>query len=167
MGRPIDASSLAPLLRFSAATNLGSAGRAFRDVPATTRPLLHGFGGREAPSGASLASERDGDRIDWARRWMPATAAGAEALGGGVRGLRIGVSMVLEPKTAVLALLLQEAGAEVDVFAFAAETDDAVAADLAARGIAVHAAALAELVEAAPSDRLTVVDGAVRQEEER
>ncbi|GAA2752223.1 adenosylhomocysteinase [Amnibacterium kyonggiense] len=143
MGRPIDESPLAPLVRFSAATNLGIAGRVFRDVPAATLPLLRGFGGREAASGTALTTERTAGRIDWARRWMPATAAGAEALGERVRGLRIGVSMVLEPKTAVLALLLLEAGAEVDVFAFAAETDDAVAEDLAARGVAVHAAASA------------------------
>jgi adenosylhomocysteinase len=47
----------------------------------------------------------------------------------------------------VLALLLAEAGAEVAVFAFAAETDDEVAAELASRGIAVHASASATPAE--------------------
>ena len=101
-----------------------------------------------ADDAADAAAHRDADaRIDWARAHMPVSRALAAELGGRVRGLRIGISMVLEPKTAVLALLLQEAGAEVGVFAFAAETDGAVAAALAARGIAVHAAATASPAE--------------------
>lgn len=155
MGRRISESPVAPLVRFSEATNLGIAGRAFRldaAVPEATRALLAGFGGREDP-GAELGlvvadgPSTAGERLDLARRWMPTSAAAAAALGDRVAGLRIGISMVLEPKTAVLALLLAEAGAEVAVFAFAAETDDDVAAELAARGIAVHASASAAPAE--------------------
>lgn len=81
------------------------------------------------------------DRIAWARRFMPTSGRLAEWLAedGTVRGTRIGVSMVLEPKTAVLALRLQEAGAEVSVFAHPDETDDEVAAALRDAGIRVFA----------------------------
>jgi len=52
------------------------------------------------------------DRLDWARRFMPATAALAAELraSGVVRGVRIALSDVLEPKTANVALFLAEAG---------------------------------------------------------
>lgn len=81
------------------------------------------------------------DRIAWARRFMPASARTAARLAedATVRGLRIGVSMVLEPKTAVLALLLRDAGADVSVFAHPDETDDDVAAALRDAGLRVHA----------------------------
>ena len=145
-------SPVAALATFSAATNLGIAGRAFRDLPEGVGALLRGFGGRVAPDAdVALTLEGPGPgaaaRLDWARRWMPATRAAAAELGDRVGGLRIGISMVLEPKTAVLALLLHEAGADVAVFAFAAETDDATATELAARGIAVHASSSATPAE--------------------
>lgn len=163
-GRQLAQSPLLPLVAFSAATNLGIAGRAFRiddEVPEATRALFIGFGARDDPGAELALVVRNGrvgvdippsaglpertpvGRIDWARHWMPVTRAAAAELGRGVAGVRIAISMVLEPKTAVLALLLAEAGAEVAVFAFAAETDDAVAAVLAARGIAVHASSTA------------------------
>ena len=153
-GRRVEESPVAPLVAFSATTNLGIAGRVFRldpgvRDPEAVRALLAGFGGREADDAdAVLGAAADGDdsaaaRIDRARAGMRATGAVFGALGDLVAGLRIGISMVLEPKTAVLALLLAEAGAEVAVFAFAAETDDAVARALAARGVAVHASAIA------------------------
>ncbi len=164
-------SPLAPLVAFSAATNLGLAGRAVRvrdDVPQAprVRALLRGFGARlveqgeqllvagdaaAAPEGALVVTPggvQDAPdaaaaaRIDWARAHMPVSRRAAAALGD-LAGTRVAVSLVLEPKTAVLALLLAEAGAEVSVFAFAAETDDAVVAELARRGIAVHAASTA------------------------
>jgi adenosylhomocysteinase len=93
---------------------------------------------------ADASRWREGqDRIDWARGFMPATAALAEELraGGGVRGVRIGVSDVLEPKTATVALVLAEAGAEVVVTSAGRNTDDAVAAALAHAGIPVYARA--------------------------
>ena len=88
-------------------------------------------------------------RIRWARRSMPVSRAVAAELraGGLLRGTRIGVSLFLEPKTAVLSLLLQEAGAEVLVYAHADETDDAVAAVLRRAGIPVHADSTATVAE--------------------
>lgn len=90
----------------------------------------------------SDAAARDADlRLDWARRFMPASSrvAASLAVEGVLRGRRFGVSMVLEPKTAVLSLLLAEAGAQVSLYAHSDETDDAVADALRARGFAVHA----------------------------
>ncbi|MDN4477592.1 adenosylhomocysteinase [Demequina sp. SYSU T00039] len=92
--------------------------------------------------GAPLASRGDaGGRLDFAAAHMPVSTALAEEIGaaGTVRGLRVGVAMTLEPKTANLALLLQAAGAEVAVYAHPDETDPAVAAALRARGVPVDA----------------------------
>jgi adenosylhomocysteinase len=55
--------------------------------------------------------------------------------------------MVLEPKTAVLALLLSDAGADVTVFAHPDETDDAVADALREADITVFARANADADE--------------------
>jgi adenosylhomocysteinase len=81
------------------------------------------------------------ERIAWARRFMPVSALLADQLAatGKADGVRIGISMVLEPKTAVLCLLLSQAGAAVSVYAHADETDDDVAAALAASGLDVFA----------------------------
>lgn len=81
------------------------------------------------------------DRIAWAREFMPATTALAAELTstGRVRGIRIAVSDVLEPKTATVALLLAEAGAEVSVSCVGRDTDDAVAAALVHAGIPTYA----------------------------
>jgi adenosylhomocysteinase len=88
-------------------------------------------------------------RLRWARRSMPVSRAIAAELrdGGLLRGTRIGVSMFLEPKTAVLSLLLRDAGAEVVVYAHADETDDAVADALRRAGLTVHASSTATLSE--------------------
>jgi len=88
-------------------------------------------------------------RLRWARRSMPVARAVAAELrdGGLLRGTRIGVSMVLEPKTAVLSLLLRDAGAEVVVYAHADETDDAVADALRHAGLTVHASSTATIAE--------------------
>jgi adenosylhomocysteinase len=88
-------------------------------------------------------------RLRWARRSMPVARSVAAELrdGGLLRGTRIGVAMFLEPKTAVLSLLLRDAGAEVVVYAHADETDDAVAASLRAAGLTVHASSTASLPE--------------------
>ena len=88
-------------------------------------------------------------RLRWARRSMPVSRAVAAELrdGGLLRGTRIGVSMFLEPKTAVLSLLLRDAGAEVVVYAHADETDDAVADALRRAGLTVHASSTATLPE--------------------
>lgn len=81
------------------------------------------------------------ERIAWARGFMPATTAIAAELAasGRVRGVRIAVSDVLEPKTANLALLLAEAGADVAVSCVGRDTDDAVAAALVHAGIPTYA----------------------------
>ncbi|ROP58789.1 adenosylhomocysteinase [Curtobacterium sp. ZW137] len=88
-------------------------------------------------------------RLRWARRSMPVSrAVGAELRDGGLlRGTRIGVAMVLEPKTAVLSLLLRDAGADVVVYAHADETDDAVAEALRTTGMTVHASSTATLAQ--------------------
>ncbi len=89
------------------------------------------------------------DRIDWARAHMPVTAALAARLERErtVAGIRIGVSDVLEPKTATVALALAEAGAEVTVTSSGRNTDDAVAAALAHAGIPVYAREAADRTE--------------------
>ncbi|MGP3534553.1 adenosylhomocysteinase [Microbacterium sp. RD1] len=91
---------------------------------------------------ADPALWREGaERIAWARRFMPATTALARELAesGIVRGVRVAVSDVLEPKTANVALVLAEAGAEVAVSCAGRNTDDAVAAALDHAGIPVFA----------------------------
>lgn len=83
------------------------------------------------------------ERIDWARSFMPASTSLAAELAEArsVAGVRIAVSDVLEPKTATLALLLAEAGADVVVSCVGRDTDDAVAAALSHAGIPVYARA--------------------------
>ena len=80
-------------------------------------------------------SENAAGRIDWARAFMPVSGAITAELGSGLAGKRVGIVLVLEPKTAVLALSLQSAGAEVAVHAPANEFDSAVAGELRSRGI--------------------------------
>jgi adenosylhomocysteinase len=77
---------------------------------------------------------------------MPVTAAlAAELLASGVLARRrIGLSLVLEPKTANLALRLAAAGAEVSVVCDGSSTRDDVAAALRQAGIAVFARAGAD-----------------------
>ncbi|WP_062379755.1 adenosylhomocysteinase [Demequina pelophila] len=92
--------------------------------------------------GAPLPERADAqERLDFALAHMPASRAlAAELAGAGtVRGLRIGVAMTLEPKTANLALLLRDAGADVAVYAHPDETDPAVAEALRAQGVPVDA----------------------------
>ncbi|WP_062389359.1 adenosylhomocysteinase [Demequina iriomotensis] len=103
---------------------------------------VHGNDATLALGGRPLAGRGDaGGRLDFARAHMPvSTALAAElAAAGTVAGLRIGVSMTLEPKTANLALLLRDAGADVAVYAHPDETDPAVAEVLRERGVPVDA----------------------------
>ncbi|MFZ7087583.1 adenosylhomocysteinase [Curtobacterium sp. RRHDQ10] len=95
---------------------------------------------------ATAAAE---ERIRWAGRFMPVSRALAAGLreSGLLRGMRVGVSMVLEPKTAVLSLLLLDAGADVVVYAHADETDDAVADALRNAGLVVFASSRASVAE--------------------
>jgi len=70
---------------------------------------------------------------------MPVTEAAARTLAPLVAGRSVGLSLVLEPKTAALALMLAEAGARVSVFGWASETREDVAARLRDAGIPVCA----------------------------
>ncbi len=85
------------------------------------------------------------ERIAWATDHMPVVATLARDLAENQRiaGLKIGMCLVLEPKTAVLALTLAAAGAQVSVYAHPEETDAQIAAELANRGITVFADATA------------------------
>lgn len=146
--------------RFARDTNLLVAGRTFGvagtdDVADELRVLLTRLGARLgqggvvfAPGtateilldGAPLPQRMNADeRIDFAGTHMPVSRGIAETLrsAGTARGIRIGIAMVLEPKTAQLALLLRDAGAEVAVYAHPDEIDPEVAAALRARGISV------------------------------
>lgn len=145
--------------RFARASNLMLAGRPFgvRGADASgLHDLLVRLGGIPSPEptpgrvefdldadtvhldGAPLPERGDAaGRISFARAHMPVSAAMAERLD--LTRLRVGVAMVLEPKTAVLSLLLRERGAEVSVYAHPDETDPAVADALRAQGFAVTA----------------------------
>ena len=81
-------------------------------------------------------------KIDWAQAHMPVLArVAAEIAGrGSMRGLRVGICLHLEAKTACLALALQRAGAAVAITGSnPLSTQDDVAAGLAAAGPAVYA----------------------------
>ena len=88
--------------------------------------------------GLSAAGER---KIAWAGTWMPVLNRVRDQLrdDGSVAGKRIAVILPVEPKTAYLAAILAEAGAEVAVAFQGAMVHDDVAAGLAARGVAVFA----------------------------
>lgn len=93
-------------------------------------------------SETTQALAADGERrIRWAARGMPALTAIAARLAeaGTLRGLRVGVCLVLEPKTANLALALRDAGAEVVVHCAGHSSDQATIEGLRARGVAVYA----------------------------
>jgi adenosylhomocysteinase len=102
------------------------------DADPVAVPVL--LGGEPLPERPDAAA-----RIAFAAAHMPVSAALAEEID--VRGLRIGVCMVLEPKTAQLALLLRGRGADVAVYGHPDETDAAVAAALVATGIPVDGGA--------------------------
>lgn len=114
-----------------------------------TEPLRRDVVEFRGPEGAAalaaetpLPPEEDARaRIEWAELGMPVTAALADELSesGRIRGVRVAVSLVLEPKTSALALALQRAGAEVAVFSAVSETDPAVAGALSAGGVRVFA----------------------------
>ncbi len=89
----------------------------------------------------SLAEEGE-RRIQWAARHSPVLTrlAAKHFSDGALRGRKIAVVVHLEAKTAYLAALLAEAGAEVVAAGSnARSTQDSVAAALVARGIEVHA----------------------------
>jgi adenosylhomocysteinase len=91
--------------------------------------------------GGSLPAARTtaAERIDWAGAHMPIVAelAGRLAEDGRLAGLRVGICLVMEPKTAVLGLALADAGAQVSFFAHPEETDPQIVAELRRRGLVV------------------------------
>lgn len=93
----------------------------------------------EAPHRATRSTAAA--RIDWAASHMPVVAAGARGLAelGQLSDRRIGICLVLEPKTAVLALALAGLGAQVSVYGHPEETDPEIAAELRRRGVPVFA----------------------------
>lgn len=146
--------------RFARETNLLVSGRDFSVVGTDAvadelRRLLPALGAHLGDAGVVFAPgetpeilldghalpvrETAEDRVDAAGRHMPVATALATRLreAGTVRGLRIGIAMVLEPKTAQLALLLRDAGAAVAVYAHPDEIDVEVAQVLRSRGIPV------------------------------
>jgi adenosylhomocysteinase len=101
--------------------------------------MTSGATSTEPPSASAAA---DGlAAIEWARRGMPVLAAIAERLAAErvFAGLRIGVGLVLEPKTACLALALQSAGAQLSVYCPGRNTAGAVVAALRQAGMQVFA----------------------------
>lgn len=146
--------------RFARETNLLVSGRDFSvigtdGVAEALRALLPALGAHLGDTGVVFAPggtpeilldgealpprERAEDRVDAAGRHMPVATDRARRLreNGTVRGVRIGIAMVLEPKTAQLALLLRDAGATVAVYAHPDEIDVEVAEVLRSRGIPV------------------------------
>ena len=97
------------------------------------------FQGVYAPDTSLLRGPEDPERIAWARSLMPVTEAAVRRIAHLLPGRRIGLALVLEPKTAALALMLSEAGAEVSVFGHASETRDDVADALRRAGLKVFA----------------------------
>jgi adenosylhomocysteinase len=93
-----------------------------------------------ADASLAPAGER---KIAWAATYMPVLSLVRERLleDGSVRGRRIAVILPVEPKTAYLAAMLAEAGAEVSLAFQGVMVKDDVAAGLAARGVAVFAKA--------------------------
>nr|WP_162642205.1 adenosylhomocysteinase [Streptosporangium sp. 'caverna'] len=85
------------------------------------------------------------EKISWARRFMPVLTAIAGQLD--LTGRRVGLVLMLEPKTANLALTLRDAGADVTVTCPASEVADDVAAALAHEGVTVLARS-----DASPAD---------------
>src|SRR5256714_2023071 len=120
---------------------------------------------RIADPGLAPAGEQ---RIAWVARHSPVLnrLARARLADGALRGKRVAVVVHLEAKTAYLATLLVEAGAEVVAAGSnPGTTQDAVAAALVARGIEVHATHgaskdefVADLLAAADFEPEIVVD---------
>jgi adenosylhomocysteinase len=80
-------------------------------------------------------------KIDWAATWMPVLNTVRDQLleEGSVRGRRLAVILPVEPKTAYLAAVLKEAGADVTVAFQGAMVHDDVADELRGRGVEVFA----------------------------
>lgn len=84
-------------------------------------------------------------KIEWAAQWMPVLGEIGQRLRdeGSIEGVKVGVSLVLEPKTVNLALALHRAGAQVALHARATEVIDDVARAAREQGLAVFASSSA------------------------
>jgi len=98
----------------------------------------------QPPTADNVAEGRR--RIAWAGRVMPVLASIGERLAAEkvLDGLHVGLGLVLEPKTANLALALRAAGAGVSLYCPGRSTDGPVASALAAAGLQVFADADAD-----------------------
>lgn len=85
-------------------------------------------------------------KIKWAKQFMPAIADAKEDLikSGHLAGKKVGVNLVFEPKTAVMASSIAETGAEVSVIGHPSSTQDDVAAALVTMGVNVYANSTAD-----------------------
>jgi adenosylhomocysteinase len=85
-------------------------------------------------------------KIKWAKQFMPAIAESKEVLkkSGTLAGKKVGVNLVFEPKTAVMASSIAETGAEVFVIGHPGSTRDDVAAALVTMGVTVYANSTAD-----------------------
>ena len=93
-------------------------------------------------AGLSTQLAEAGERkIAWVSEWMPVLNSIRDTLraDGSVAGRRIAVILPVEPKTAYLAAVLAEAGAQVTVAFQGVMVHDDVVAGLAARGVEVFA----------------------------
>jgi adenosylhomocysteinase len=79
--------------------------------------------------------------VRWAAQNMPLLADAFDELGDVFSGLRIGMCLHIEPKTAVLCTLLARAGATVALTGSPGTTRQDIAASLTRSGVLVHAAA--------------------------
>lgn len=153
------------LRRFARATNLAIPGREFRVDDEALAVLLTRLGARVSPdasvsfapspvagvltvmpdgtvvneNGEQVEGPGSARRIEWAYKYMPVTAAAISDIAPLLPGVRVGISLVLEPKTAVLALQLSRAGADVKVFGHAEEVRVEVADALRVAGLDVYA----------------------------
>lgn len=96
-------------------------------------------------------------KIEWAAQWMPVLGKIGQRLRdeGSIEGIKVGISLVLEPKTVNLALALHRAGAKVALHTRATEVIDDVARAAREQGLAVFAsspAADSQLNDSHPDD---------------
>ena len=123
--------------------------------------MTRGAAERSRIADPSLAPAGE-ERIRWVARHSPVlNRLARERLGdGALRGRRVAVVVHLEAKTAYLATLLAEAGAEVVAAASnPGTTQDAICAALVERGIEVHGTHMANLPEF-EADLLAAADSA-------
>jgi len=88
-----------------------------------------------------MLAEEGARNIEWAKQGMPVLKVIEDRLkkSGLLAGVHVGVGLVLEPKTANLALALKNAGASVSVYCQGSSTTQSVVEALRAEGLKVFA----------------------------